>query len=79
MKVRIIEKAFSPFEICINFETREEAEEFYTVFNTTSISESLDYLSATKIRGALDGFYNIDGPTELTSKIKKHPSIGVKL
>ena len=48
-----VDKKFEPVTIEMTFESKEEQEEFYSVFCYTPITDSLKFIDDTKIRKVL--------------------------
>lgn len=74
MKVESVIPAFTPFSISITFESLEEAQSFYTLFNNSGIlditklnKDTSEDDPASLIRNAMDDAYT--GTSELHSTI----------
>ena len=77
MKVESKDKGFKPFAIEITFESIKEAEEFYTVFNYSAITDALEYVDQQAIRDNIFGKdydYNTLSKVfkKFTKKVKDH-------
>ena len=49
-----VNKEFQPVTLNLTFETLEELQEFYAVFNYTRITDSLRHINSFQIKGELE-------------------------
>ncbi len=71
-QVKKVEAKFEPISITIDFESKEEIEEFYALFSITSVCDALNYVDHEKIRETISllGYTN-DNVYKLYDKIKE--------
>ena len=66
------EEVFSPKTLTITFETQEEVNEFYTLFNITGVCKALRYLEAREIRRAINPWAYTNSTAILLDEINRH-------
>ena len=65
------EEAFSPKTLTITFDTQEEANEFYTLFNATNVVNALIHIPTGVIRDSMRYWSHSNNCTDLVDKIKR--------
>ena len=70
-----VKKEFEPVTLNLTFETLEELQEFYAVFNYTRITDSLRHINSFQIKGELEkldqGAYSPEYCEQLFARIVK--------
>lgn len=68
------EKVFEPIKISIVFQSQEEVDKFYQIFNYVPLCDFFNRDNARNIRSSLDSSVKDSDPKNLESKMKSHLS-----